>query len=85
MVPIWYHTPAKPLSNRQQLTLAVSGSAVRSRLAPPAIAKKMLCRLRLSVRTLGFHPSKRSSILLGDAIHLKAPYHGAFLRLSVLQ
>ena len=30
----------------------------------------MLCRLRLSVRTPGFHPGKRSSILLGDAILL---------------
>jgi hypothetical protein len=47
-------------------------------VAPPAIAKKMLCRLRLSVRTLGFHPSKRSSILLGDAIHFKNPVSTGF-------
>ena len=29
-----------------------------------------MCPLRLSVRTSGFHPEKRSSILLGVAISL---------------
>ena len=31
-----------------------------------------MCPLRLSVRTSGFHPEKRSSTLLGDAINLRA-------------
>ena len=33
------------------------------RLAPPA----KICRVRLSVRTPGFHPGKRGSIPLRDA------------------
>ncbi len=32
----------------------------------------MTCPLRLSVRTSGFHPEKRSSTLLGDATYLGA-------------
>ena len=69
MGPPFYRGVGESSRPRQSHKLEIGG-------ANPSPATNLVWSVRLSVRTLGFHPKKRSSILLRSSSLLRGSYSG---------